>query len=98
MSSYCELRIHAGFYRIVLPIIWLMIEKRVTNLMRALLFLFIISPIFKSYGQDGATALWHNKERSIRYVPDGSDFIIKNGTRRFNRALYGTNTGFRVEA
>ncbi|MCB0588645.1 MAG: DUF4450 domain-containing protein, partial [Phaeodactylibacter sp.] len=37
-------------------------------------------------------------ERSIRYLPDGEDFVIVNGTRRFNRALYGTNTGFRVEA
>lgn len=36
--------------------------------------------------------------RSLRYVPHGSDFVIVNGDRRFNRALYGTNTGFRVEA
>lgn len=41
---------------------------------------------------------WHGIERSIRYTPDGEDFVITNGTRRFNRALYGTNTGFRVEA
>lgn len=44
------------------------------------------------------TLLWHKKQRSIRYQPDGEDFVIVNGTRRFNRALYGTNTGFRVEA
>ncbi len=42
--------------------------------------------------------IWHNKERSIRYRPDGEDFVITNGTRRFNRAIYGTNTGFRIEA
>ncbi|NWJ52910.1 MAG: DUF4450 domain-containing protein [Bacteroidetes bacterium] len=41
---------------------------------------------------------WHNKERVIRYKPDGDDFVIVNGGRRFNRALYGTNTAFRVEA
>jgi hypothetical protein len=41
---------------------------------------------------------WHNQERVIRYKPDGGDFVITNGTRRFNRALYGTNTAFRVEA
>jgi hypothetical protein len=41
--------------------------------------------------------LWHNKERYISYKPDGSDFVRVNGKRRFNRALYGTNTGFRVE-
>ncbi|WP_295770158.1 DUF4450 domain-containing protein [uncultured Mucilaginibacter sp.] len=41
---------------------------------------------------------WHNIERTIRYQPSGQDFVIKNGTRRFNRAIYGTNTAFRVEA
>jgi hypothetical protein len=44
------------------------------------------------------TALWHGKERAIRYKPDGTDFVITNGKRRFTRALYGTNTAFRVEA
>ena len=33
----------------------------------------------------------------MRYKPDGQDLVITNGTRRFNRALYGTNTAFRVE-
>lgn len=41
---------------------------------------------------------WHGQERSIRYQPNGQDFVINNGTRRFNRAIYGTNTAFRVEA
>jgi hypothetical protein len=44
------------------------------------------------------TVLWHGKERTLRYQPSGSDFIIANGQRRFVRALYGTNTAFRVEA
>jgi hypothetical protein len=44
------------------------------------------------------TVYWHNQERVIRYKPEGGDFVIVNGTRRFNRALYGTNTAFRVEA
>jgi hypothetical protein len=44
------------------------------------------------------TALWHGKERVLRYHPEGTDFVITNGTRRFVRALYGTNTGFRIEA
>lgn len=35
--------------------------------------------------------------RKIHYVPEGNSFVLKNGTRKFNRALYGTNTGFRVE-
>jgi len=41
--------------------------------------------------------LWHNKERTVRYHPEGNDFVIENGDRRFTRALYGTNTAFRVE-
>ncbi len=41
---------------------------------------------------------WHGVRRAIRYAPDGEDFVISNGSRRFNRALYGTNTGFRIEA
>lgn len=35
--------------------------------------------------------------KKIHYAPDGDNFILKNGARKFNRALYGTNTGFRVE-
>lgn len=45
-----------------------------------------------------ATQYWHGKERTIRYHPEGTDFVITNGDRRFTRALYGTNTAFRVEA
>ena len=44
------------------------------------------------------TGLWHGKERELRYRPDGTDFVITNGKRRFVRAIYGTNTGFRIEA
>jgi hypothetical protein len=46
---------------------------------------------------------WHDKERTLQYKlnnPDSSSplsFVCENGTRRFNRALYGTNTGFRIE-
>ncbi len=36
--------------------------------------------------------------RKIHYVPEGNSFVLKNGSRKFNRALYGTNSGFRVEA
>ncbi len=41
---------------------------------------------------------WHGKVRKLRYHPDGGDFVITNGRHRFNRALYGTHTAFRVEA
>ncbi|WP_134088079.1 DUF4450 domain-containing protein [Olivibacter sp. XZL3] len=42
--------------------------------------------------------LWHGIERAIHYKPEGEDFVLVQGKRRFNRALYGTNTAFRVEA
>ncbi|KDN54845.1 DUF4450 domain-containing protein [Flavobacterium seoulense] len=42
--------------------------------------------------------LWHGEQRKIHYAPEGKSFVLKNGTRKFNRALYGSNTAFRVEA
>ena len=42
-------------------------------------------------------SLWHDEERELRYKPDGKNFVITNGNRLFTRALYGTNTAFRVE-
>ena len=48
--------------------------------------------------QPDSLRLWHNKERKVHYLPDGKDFVCVNPYMRFNRALYGTNTAFRVEA
>ncbi|OON66520.1 DUF4450 domain-containing protein [Hymenobacter sp. CRA2] len=42
--------------------------------------------------------LRHQQPRALRYRPAGTDFVIRNGNRRFTRALYGTHTAFRVEA
>ncbi|MEZ0538161.1 DUF4450 domain-containing protein [Fibrella arboris] len=42
--------------------------------------------------------LWHNQQRELRYRPEGTDFVITNGNRLFTRALYGTNTAFRIES
>ena len=42
--------------------------------------------------------LWHGEKRKIHYSPEGKSFVLQNGTRKFNRALYGSNTAFRVEA
>ena len=36
--------------------------------------------------------------RPLRYHPEGTDFVIENGSEFFNRPLYGTNTAFRVDA
>lgn len=37
-------------------------------------------------------------DQPLRYQPDGTDFVINNGTEFFNRPLYGGNTAFRVDA
>lgn len=65
-----------------------------------LILLFCLSSVFAQelYPPRLIPDNWHNEQRSLRYHPDGADFIIKNGNRRFTRALYGTNTAFRVEA
>ncbi|WP_379884299.1 DUF4450 domain-containing protein [Mariniflexile soesokkakense] len=52
--------------------------------------------VFQVSAQEEATS--NTKTRKIHYAPEGESFILKNGSRKFNRALYGTNTGFRVEA
>ena len=56
-----------------------------------LLFTLIANVMSQSPGY------WHGKERQLRYTPMGEDFVIVNGDRKFNRALYGTNTVFRIE-
>jgi len=43
------------------------------------------------------TTVWHGINRTLRYHPQGTDFVIENGDRLFTRALYGTNTAFRIE-
>ena len=39
-----------------------------------------------------------NTQRSLRYRPEGADFVIENCRESFNRPLYGGNTAFRVDA
>jgi Domain of unknown function (DUF4450)/Glycosyl-hydrolase family 116, catalytic region len=80
----------------------------VSSLSRCLLLglggvLALLSPVLPAAAQQAAPAaapagLWHGQVRTLRYRPEGQDFVIVNGTRRFTRALYGTNTAFRVEA
>lgn len=36
-------------------------------------------------------------QRKLHYRPEGNSFVKASGERKFNRALYGTNTGFRAE-
>lgn len=52
-----------------------------------------------SYAQENDhKPLWHGIERVVHYKPEGEDFVLVQGRRRFNRALYGNHTAFRVEA
>ena len=61
-----------------------------------LLLVLFFQPLFAQ--TTDSSKWWHNKERELRYHPEGNDIVITNGKRRFTRALYGTNTAFRVEA
>jgi hypothetical protein len=61
-----------------------------------ILFTFLVTLAQFSFSQE--KKLWHGIERELRYRPEGNDIVIVNGTKRFNRALYGGNTAFRAEA
>lgn len=39
----------------------------------------------------------HGKIRPQHYVPEGNTAVTKNGEARFNRGLYGGNSGFRID-
>jgi hypothetical protein len=68
--------------------------------MRRIVFIFFFINFFTNIMARSLadTAYWHGQRRELRYKPEGSDFVITNGNRRFTRALYGSNTAFRVEA
>ncbi len=65
---------------------------------KGILFFILLSCVTQIHAQQAGTKLWHGKERTMHYQPQGSDFVLYKGTRKFNRALYGGNTAFRVEA
>jgi hypothetical protein len=58
-----------------------------------LILFILVAPFLAAQPSD----YWHEVERKLRYTPEGDDFVIVNGDKRFNKALYGTNTAFRVE-
>ncbi|NWJ49815.1 MAG: DUF4450 domain-containing protein [Bacteroidetes bacterium] len=60
------------------------------TLVRLFIVLFILCNYILTEGQTGL--------RQIRYLPEGDDFVITNGQLKFNRAIYGTNSAFRLEA
>jgi len=61
-----------------------------------IIFLFILISFSKIINAQviDTSKWWHDKERTLRYHPEGEDIVITNGNRRFTRALYGTNTAF----
>ncbi|HSC37333.1 MAG TPA: DUF4450 domain-containing protein, partial [Chitinophagaceae bacterium] len=61
-------------------------------------FILLLAQLPLSAQPPAGDGWWHNKPRSIHYRPEGQDFVCVEGKLRFNRALYGTNTAFRVEA
>jgi hypothetical protein len=66
-----------------------------------LLLISLLTGYSRSYAQvisEDQSDTGRQIRRTVRYLPDGGDFVIINGEKRFNRALYGTNTGFRAEA
>lgn len=55
--------------------------------------LLIVLSLFATWSVSGADI-----SRSLRYKPDGTDFVITDGAEFFNRPLYGGNRGFRIDA
>src|SRR5882757_9225570 len=71
-------------------------RKRISFFSASFFLLLAQSPL--SAQQPAGDSWWHNKPRTIHYRPEGEDFVCVDSKLRFNRALYGTNTAFRVEA
>lgn len=57
----------------------------------------IISFVLFLYTSFAGVLAQEKPPRTLRYHPEGTDFVIINGLEKFNRALYGTNTAFRIE-
>ncbi|MFD2036459.1 DUF4450 domain-containing protein [Belliella marina] len=66
--------------------------------LRTLFWIFLPSLLIFSSLENAQIVAQQNAGRTLRYFPDQKDFVIKNGNRRFNRALYGYPSDYRVEA
>lgn len=56
------------------------------------------SESFPGAEQRGIRAMLEgNIDRPLRYTPDGTDIVIRNGKESFNRPLYGGPSAFRVD-
>ncbi|WP_435132136.1 DUF4450 domain-containing protein [Formosa sp. A9] len=54
--------------------------------------------VFSAANSQEQQQIWHDTIRQLHYKPEGNGFKLVNGQRKFNRAIYGTNSGFRLEA
>src|SRR5699024_9585478 len=65
------------------------------------LLILIVLPVDSLHAKGGAFQSPQGIEdstRTLRYHPEAGDFVIVYGDKRFTRALYGTYSGFRIEA
>jgi hypothetical protein len=60
--------------------------------------IIVLAGVSLQEGNVLAQGIIEKSAASQYYQPVGEDIVKVNGQRRFNRALYGTNTAFRVEA
>ena len=66
--------------------------------MRKRFWVMVFCTLLVARASSQQKAVWHDTIRKVHYLPEGQGFVLNHGERKFNRALYGTNTGFRVEA
>lgn len=62
--------------------------------------LWLCFVLITTTGQDSQAQSkhWQKNNRNLHYTEDKGDFLLVNGTYRFNRALYGNHKASRVEA
>ena len=64
------------------------------------LFLILLSHVFTVPAQQPSSLPCHTAEkppRTMTYHPDNGDIVCVNGDNRYTRALYGTETLYRLE-
>ncbi|MBP2161007.1 MULTISPECIES: DUF4450 domain-containing protein [Asticcacaulis] len=75
--------------------------KRLLGATVSICLLLAVTPAWAQVAPSATGGLMPNIEGQLdtplRYHPDGGDFVIRNGSEFFNRALYGGNTAFRVD-
>lgn len=64
---------------------------------RKVIWFLVVGMVFITIQCDAQQMPWHGLERTVHYLPQNNGFTAVNGKGRFNRALYGSNSGFRVE-